>query len=1115
MLNCDASIYITNCVFKNNSIYDNYLGGGGMLNSVSSINMTNCIFEDNYASIRGGGMFNGQSSLNVTNCTFRQNRCSVIAGMGAAMYNLFSSLNVTNCIFDQNKPRHGPGGAMYNDRSSLNVTNCVLWDNDICCGRGLYNDRSSLNMTNCILWYTNIDNIECSPIITYCDIAAGYPGEGNIAVDPLFIDPDDGNFHLQWTSPCIDAGNNSARCIPVTDFDGDPRILDGDGDDVATVDMGVDEYLLRLFCGDCNADGEVDLGDVVHLLNYLFRGGPPPFYYTCVGDCNGDGVVNLGDVIYLVGYLYKDGDPPYLYCCENLPPKADAGSDQNVIVEYSVQFDGSGSYDLDGEIVSYEWDFGDDTTGTGEITTHQYTELGSYTVTLTVIDDDNAEDNDACLIQVYPLNIYVPQNYTAIQTAIDYAIDGQTILVAPGIYQENIDFLGKAITVKSIDGPSVTIIDGGQNDRVVLFDNEETEASILEGFTITNGRTSWYGGGIYCGADTSPTVMNNVIINNSASYEGGGIYCYQDSTPIIQNNVITFNTADDGGGIACYQSSPNIRNNIIDSNYADEYGGGINCISSSPAITNNIITNNRGNKGGGICSYNATPTIINNIITNNTAIVNGGGVGWYMGFSILEVKFCDVWNNIPDNYYDCMWYACIEADPLFIDHPTWGPYYLDSLSPCIDAGCPLEVYNDIEDPMNPGYTFPPSQGTIWNDMGCYGGPTPILFEWPNYLPVAEAGSDQAVFVGSTVIFDGSGSYDLFGSIVSYEWDFDDNTAGTGQTTTHQYNNTGTYNVTLTVTDDEGLTDTDTCLIHVLGPIIYVPQDFSTIQEAINVAFDGHIIQVAPDTFIENINFLGKEIIVQSTEGPEVTIIDGSQIGSVVTFDNDETTSSVLEGFTITNGSADKGSGIYCRFASPTIINNIVKCNDAEVDGGGIYCYHSSSVITNNIIAHNTVEEYNGGGIYCKNSFPIIANNVISNNTANQGGGIFCDYSSPNIMNNIITDNTANAGGGIGAYWGSSPTITYCNVWNNVPDNYDGCSPGTGCIETNPFFIDHHTWGPYYLDSLSPCIDAGNHDPIYNDVEDPLNPGFALPPGQNTIRNDMGCYGGPTPLIYFG
>src|SRR5262245_27286033 len=115
-------------------------------------------------------------------------------------------------------------------------------------------------------------------------------------------------------------------------------------------------------------------------------------------------------------------------------------------------------------------------------------------------------------------------------------------------------------------------------------------------------------------------------------------------------------------------------------------------------------------------------------------------------------------------------------------------------------------------------------------------------------------------------------------------------------------------------------------------IIRVPVDQPTIQQAINVASNGALIQVAPGTYIENVNFLGKAIRVESEQGPQFTIIDGNQLGSVVTFASGETLQSVLYGFTLRNGKASSsslaGGGIRISNSSPTIVGNIISGNSA-------------------------------------------------------------------------------------------------------------------------------------------------------------------------------------------
>ncbi len=146
----------------------------------------------------------------------------------------------------------------------------------------------------------------------------------------------------------------------------------------------------------------------------------------------------------------------------------------------------------------------------------------------------------------------VPAQYATIQAAIEAAVDGDVVLVAKGTYLECIDFKGKAITVKSTyetDPTAIagTIIDGQKAGSVVTFASAETPASILAGFTITNGvGNGGFGGGVYCEA-ASATLTDNTLSGNSAT-DGGGVYCLL-SSPTLINTIIAGNTA--GGGLYC------------------------------------------------------------------------------------------------------------------------------------------------------------------------------------------------------------------------------------------------------------------------------------------------------------------------------------------------------------------------------------------------------------------------------------------------------------------------------------------------------------------------------------------------------------------------------------
>jgi parallel beta-helix repeat protein len=192
-------------------------------------------------------MYNEDSSPTLTNCTFAGNW----ADWGGGMRNDYSSPTLTNCTFAGNEVLDS-GGGIYNGYSSPTLTNCTFWGNVAWVdGGGMYNEYSSTpTLTNCILWADSPDEVEnagSTPSVTYSDVQGGYTGTGNINADPLFVDPGSGGFHLGPGSPCIDAGDNEAPNLPPYDFEGDLRIVDGDRDGAAIVDMGVDEALLRVY----------------------------------------------------------------------------------------------------------------------------------------------------------------------------------------------------------------------------------------------------------------------------------------------------------------------------------------------------------------------------------------------------------------------------------------------------------------------------------------------------------------------------------------------------------------------------------------------------------------------------------------------------------------------------------------------------------------------------------------------------------------------------------------------------------------------------------------------------------------------------------------------------
>jgi len=113
-------------------------------------------------------------------------------------------------------------------------------------------------------------------------------------------------------------------------------------------------------------------------------------------------------------------------------------------------------------------------------------------------------------------------DFLSIQSCSSSAVvQGDTCVVEPGEYLENLDFQGKNIAVRSSSGPAATTIDGNQVDSVVRFESGETSGAVLDGFMIRNGVGTPYGGGIFC-ENASPTVTN-CILRDNASENGGGM----------------------------------------------------------------------------------------------------------------------------------------------------------------------------------------------------------------------------------------------------------------------------------------------------------------------------------------------------------------------------------------------------------------------------------------------------------------------------------------------------------------------------------------------------------------------------------------------------------------
>lgn len=379
--------------------------------------------------------------------------------------------------------------------------------------------------------------------------------------------------------------------------------------------------------------------------------------------------------------------------------------------------------------------------------------------------------------------IHVPADQPTIQGAINAANNGDTVLVAPGTYYENINFNGKAVTVTSSGGPSVTIIDGGQNGPVVTFDSAENMSSGLNGVTIQNGYASpngsydsGRGGGIQI-VNSSPTVTGNVISNNSALC-GMGIYI-DGGSPVIKNNTISNNTqpSNDGGcggggievtGSSTSPGSPLIEGNVITNNSlnpgGDSFGGGIFVYDfSEPTIRNNVIKGNTAYNGGAIAISSFLGTVVvQNVITNNTSLYTGAGL-YVTGSNVnianntivgnLNSSGIFVWSNSPQ--------TITVSNNIVI--PAAGQFYAITCSPGLNTLSPVFSRNDVYIGFSGGWSgvcdYTASPGNISADP-LFVNPASDFHLQPN-SPAIDAGTNgapnlpQTDFAGNPRILDGN------------------------------------------------------------------------------------------------------------------------------------------------------------------------------------------------------------------------------------------------------------------------------------------------------------------------------------------------------------------------
>ncbi len=190
----ESSPMIVACTFRDNKT--SYMGGGVAIAKGGSPLFVNCTFHDNEAELAGGAVWNWEGSPTFHNCLFYNNS----GGDGGAVASKDGTPTLVNCTIVGNTAKIGNGGALYDYHGTAVIHNSILWHN-VC---AKYTSHEVFNRFE-------------ATMVTHSDVAGGWPGEGNIDVAPLFVDPSTGDYRIQSVSPCRDAGSTSD--IPANEAD--------------------------------------------------------------------------------------------------------------------------------------------------------------------------------------------------------------------------------------------------------------------------------------------------------------------------------------------------------------------------------------------------------------------------------------------------------------------------------------------------------------------------------------------------------------------------------------------------------------------------------------------------------------------------------------------------------------------------------------------------------------------------------------------------------------------------------------------------------------------------------------------------------------------------------
>ena len=809
-------------------------GGGCGAYLVGNAILDDCVVSNNAATATGSGVRTAGNGV-VSNCVIRANGS---ASKGGGVY--MDGGRLVDSLVSGNTATFG--GGVYLANTAARVVNCTIADNTATGinGANLYRDKAS----------QTINTLVAGGVYS----TAGTDTTSFFGDAPLFVDAANGNYRLRGASPCIDAGTAQSWGGSATDVSGaTARVIDGDGDGTAGVDIGAYEY-------DPAAISEP--GCCFYAATPAVASYPAAVTFT-------PAVEGAYGSVISVSWNFGDG----------------ATESSASLSATTHTYANAGAYAVTLTV---------ETTGAGMLTDTSTIFLKSSTVYVapggsTANRPYASADKPAASLAEAMSMLGIP----ASGRAVVHVADGTYPLTAPLQLTDPIEIAGDD------DAPSQVIIDGQQKYKLAAI---SSEGVFIHGVTFNRGQgdgtamltgyPSYFQG---CSIEMSAGTISNCVVNSgkanysgclslwgtakvfdstisdgynsdgNAANAGRGGSLKMAGTSVVRGCVIRGGSAKRGGG-ATVEGNALLAGCVVSNNTArGNYGGGVN-IQGSGVVSNCVIyANKESSNGYGGGAWLQAGKLVNSLVHGNTA-KSGGGV-YQTGGSLVN---CTVVNNEITDSYNGVWQtggailntavsgkaandatalyssggtvanSCalslttgtdgnVGADPrLTFRDVDGGDYTLLSSSPCIDAGSPTAAFTATDTDLSgatPRVLDGNNDGTSAIDIGCYeydpaSQPTAVSF---NYSVTASSAFNPTVLSFVPAI---EGAY---GAVTSVEWDFGDGGAETPvslATCPHAYANAGTYTVLLTVGTTDAGTLTASATITLKPFVTYVSKSGS-------------------------------------------------------------------------------------------------------------------------------------------------------------------------------------------------------------------------------------------------------------------------------------------------